>query len=49
MTKYQLVEWDKGRYGIYQFGLYYIVDPSNTMFFPDEVLKLYEYLTKGEK
>ena len=44
-TTYRLVEIEHGRLGIYREGIGgYIVDPSDTLFFPDEVMAIYERL-----
>jgi hypothetical protein len=41
---YRLIEIEHGRLGIYREGGGYIVDPSDTLFFSDEVLKIYEQI-----
>ncbi len=41
---YRIVEIEHGVLGIYREGGGFIVDPSNTLLFNDEVLAIYERL-----
>lgn len=45
-TTYRLVEIEHGRLGIYREGGGYIVDPTFTIFFPDEVKQIWENMIK---
>jgi hypothetical protein len=42
-NKYRLVN-DCGRFGIYSLGYGYIVDPTDTLLFNDEVMEIFKNL-----